>query len=209
MGHLKDELSETASTAMRSNIGTSASPQLDNIFSDVPHDVVGQISPDQTLELIRLTAKVLLNGIDEVMDDASTSSLRADLERYSRKVAFSAATVCAKLAENRSRAAAQRQTLLVKILVNGDEEQTAERDSGLFPLGQPVRVIGIVPRLDEAELLVHEVARALDRHRVTVCAAVHGRVVLAVLPAAAGGALDHRVQALASGQILVSLEICW
>ncbi|WP_018639337.1 PucR family transcriptional regulator [Parafrankia elaeagni] len=174
---------------MAADIATPQPPRLRSIFSGAPLEVTGQISLDQILELIRLTVDVVLNGLDDVMDDTSASLVRGALERYGREVAFAAAAVYAKVAENRGRAGAQRQMLLLDALVDGGEEQIAERASGLFPLGVPVQVIGLLPRPDAGVHVLHEVTRTAERHRVTVCAAQRGRYVLAILPDAAAGAL--------------------
>nr|MDT0664633.1 hypothetical protein [Micromonospora sp. DSM 115978] len=170
---------------MAQNIATPQSPRLRNIFSGGPWNVAQQISFDQTVELIHVTVDVVLDVADEVMDANSASLLRSDLERYGREVAFAAAAVYAKAAENRGRAGARRQAMLIEALVDDCEEQIATRASGLFPLGEHVRVLGMAPPPDTGPVVLADIAKIAERQEVVACAAQHGRFVLCVLPALA------------------------
>lgn len=191
----------TELTTMVDDIAAPRPPSLQGIFGTAPFGITGQITLDQVVELIRLTVDVVLSAIDDVMDGTSAALLRGDLERYGREVAFAAAAVYAKAAENRGRAGAQRQALLIGALVVGDPEEIAERASGLLPLDLPVRLIGIAPP-GSPDLALYEAVRVADRHGVPTCAARHGTAVLLVVPADAAALLDDLGQA--GGAVVVS-----
>src|SRR5262249_22800227 len=146
-------------------------------------DITEQLSLNQIAELTRLTVDVVLSVLDHVMDETSASVLRHDLERYGREVAFVAARVYAKAADNRCRSQTHRQKLLIDAVITGSDEQIADRAVGVFPLNVAVQIVGLTPAAHAVDAVLREFVRRGTRSRQPTCAAKLGQSVLAVVPA--------------------------
>jgi hypothetical protein len=188
--------------AMTENLYLARSPMLQSVFADVPGDITEQLSLDQIVELTELTVDVVLAVLDDVMDPASAAELRRDLERYGREVGFKAARVYAKAADNRCRNHTEHQKLLIDAVVNGTDDQIADRATGLIPLDIPVLVVGLTPTARAAAAVLRELDRRGAKSRQPTCAAKLGPSVLAVIPVTATD-LVTELAAFAGGVSLV------
>jgi hypothetical protein len=173
--------------AMAEDLSAARTPMLHSVFADVPADITQQLTLDQIVELTQIAVDVVLSVLDDVVEAPSASVLRGDLERYGREVAFVAARVYAKAADNRCRSETQRQKLLLDAVVSGTEDQIADRAAGLFPPDIPVQVVGLTPTVVTVEAMLRELVRRSTRSRRPTSAAKLGPSLLAIVPA---GAVD-------------------
>jgi len=149
------------------------------VFGAAPQTFAGVISLQQTVELVRLSIEVVEQSVPEVVGDADADQVLRAIDSYAREVAFAAAEVYARQAEQRGAWDARLEALLVDgLLRGGTEEDIASRASALGWNGAG-RIVVVVGRLtdtaiDEARKFAHD--RGLD----CLCG-VQGDLLLVVL----------------------------
>ncbi len=99
-----------------------------DVFGSAPRELLRSVSLQQTLQLIRVTVEV----VEEHLVD-SEHDLREAILRYSREVAFSAADVYARAAEDRGLWDARLEALVVDSILSGEYE--SELPSRIAALG--------------------------------------------------------------------------
>ncbi|PTW91650.1 DNA-binding PucR family transcriptional regulator [Microbacteriaceae bacterium MWH-Ta3] len=99
-----------------------------DVFGAAPRELLRSVSLQQTLQLIRVTVEVVEEYVAEGDHD-----LREAILRYSREVAFSAADVYARAAEDRGLWDARLEALVVDSILSGEYE--AELPSRIAALG--------------------------------------------------------------------------
>lgn len=99
-----------------------------DVFGAAPRELLRSVSLQQTLQLIRVTVEV----VEEHLVD-SEHDLREAILRYSREVAFSAADVYARAAEDRGLWDARLEALVVDSILSGEYE--SELPSRIAALG--------------------------------------------------------------------------
>ncbi|WP_432493140.1 PucR family transcriptional regulator [Kineococcus gypseus] len=139
------------------------------VFGTAPRELMGSVTLQQTVELVRTAITVVEEGLDAVLGGAGPGEqvrAREALLRYSREVAFAAAAVYARAAESRGAWDARLEALVVDAVLRGDGEETiASRASALgWALDAPTAVVigaagaagdhpqaagGVVPRVRE------------------------------------------------------------
>jgi hypothetical protein len=190
-------------------------PAPDATFAAAPRTVARAVTLEQTVELIRFTIDVVEDAVDELMPADRTDWLRRQVERYSREVAFSAAVVYARAAEQRGALDARLQALVVEALLGGEPDRVVAARAGALGATTLGPVFGLALRPapgDHPETALDELQRAARRTDATVVAAVHGDVVVSAVaadgqddPVAVATPLVSRVGAAVVGPIVESL----
>ena len=160
----------------------------DEVFDAAPRALARSINLEQTVQLIKITIDVAEEHIHRLAADGEETQIREAVLTFSREVAFAAARVYARAAENRGSWDARLQALLVDALLRGDSSDVlASRAAALgWNDAPPVAVaVGRSPG-GEASMVVHTVYRAARRIGVEILGGVHGDRLVVVL----GGAPD-------------------
>lgn len=154
-------------------------------FRAVPREVSRQVTLAQTVELVRRCVEVVEASIDELAGPGETTALRESALRYGREVAFAAATVYARAAEEQGAWHARVAAQLVDGLAAGAPARllgSRAAPLGLGP-GVPVAVAVATVDIEDAEDTVEWVRRAAARLRTAAVCGLSGSALVVVLPA--------------------------
>ena len=159
-----------------------------DVFSAAPRELLGSISLQETLQLIRVVVQVVE---DRVVEHDET--LREAVLLYSREIAFSAADVYAKAAEARGLWDARLEALVVDSILSGESQE--ELASRIAALGWRARGSVAVLAGNTAEgFEVEAIRRLVRRHEADILVGIHGNRLIAVLghvtPLAVNGAIN-------------------
>ena len=146
-----------------------------DVFSAAPRELLGSISLQETLQLIRVVVQVVE---DRVVEHDET--LREAVLLYSREIAFSAADVYAKAAEARGLWDARLEALVVDSILSGESQE--ELSSRIAALGWRARGSVAVLVGNTAEgFEVEAIRRLVRRHDADILVGIHGNRLIAVL----------------------------
>lgn len=174
-----------------------------DVFAVAPSDLASVVTLEQTVELVRIAVEVTEEAVDELAPESQQSWLREATLRYSREIAFAAALVYARAAEQRGAWDARLESLVVDAIVRGDVSDSLLSRASALGWSQPAHVIvvaGRAPDGDPERLLTHvrrlgrdagaDVLAGVQAARLVVIAGVSGRlarVTKALLPGFADG----------------------
>ncbi|MSZ20946.1 MAG: PucR family transcriptional regulator [Actinobacteria bacterium] len=146
-----------------------------DVFSAAPRELLGSISLQETLQLIRVVVQVVE---DRVVEHDET--LREAVLLYSREIAFSAADVYAKAAEARGLWDARLEALVVDSILSGENEE--ELSSRIAALGWRARGSVAVLIGDTSESVdIEAIRRLVRRQDADILVGIHGSRLIAVL----------------------------
>jgi DNA-binding PucR family transcriptional regulator len=159
-----------------------------DVFSAAPRELLGSISLQETLQLIRVVVQVVE---DRVVEHDET--LREAVLLYSREIAFSAADVYAKAAEARGLWDARLEALVVDSILSGESQE--ELASRIAALGWRARGSVAVLVGNTAEgFEIEAIRRLVRRHEADILVGIHGNRLIAVLghvtPLAVNGSIN-------------------
>ncbi len=166
-----------------------------DVFGTAPPELVRAVSLHQTVELVRTTIDVVEERVDELAAPDDVAELREGILRYSREIAFAAAAVYARAAEQRGAWDARLEALTMEALLRGDEgdEITARVAALGWTSTRGVAVLVGAAPTDEAEAAGDALRQAARARRLDALVGVHGDLLVAVL----GGSSDLLVDAAA------------
>jgi DNA-binding PucR family transcriptional regulator len=174
------------------------------VFASAPREMARVVTLEQTVELVRVAVEVTEESVGDLATESEQVWLRVATLRFSREVAFAAALVYARAAEQRGAWDARLEASVVDAIVRGEvDDETLSRAAALG-WSQPSAVTVIAGRAKpghDPEQLVEEVhgrgsavgADALagvQSQRLVVLLGSTGRLtraVRSVLPAFAPG----------------------
>jgi DNA-binding PucR family transcriptional regulator len=177
-------------------------------FRTAPRDVSRWVSLRQTVELVRVATTVFEQQMPELAaDDAERAVLTEASLRYSREVAFAAASTYAVAAEARGAWDARLEALVVDGIMRGDgEESLLSRAAalGLDP-SAPATVLVGNPPTDEAPELLSDVRGIALRTGRGVLVGVQGSRLVLVVSGRPAQPEDHQwlVDAFGDGPVVV------
>src|SRR6476661_6885233 len=80
----------------------TASPAVTaDVFGTAPRELAGRVSLQQTVEMVRTTIAVVEEHVDDLVGPRDVQLVRESVMRYSREIAFAAAEIYARAAEQR------------------------------------------------------------------------------------------------------------
>ena len=123
-------------------------PLAASVFGAAPRELTGVITLQQTVELVRLSIRVVESNIDDILDPEDAAEVHDAVLRYAREVAFATATVYARAAEARGAWDARLEALVVDAVVRAEADETVlSRASALGwgAHGDVAVVLGSVP----------------------------------------------------------------
>jgi hypothetical protein len=171
-----------------------------DVFGAAPRELLRSVSLTQTLQLIRITVEVVEERVKND-DDA----LREAILKYSREIAFAAADVYARAAEQRGLWDARLEALVVDSILSGEYDN--ELPSRIAALGwnghgEVCVLVGTAPKMLDVDHL-RRTARHLD---ADVLIGVQGSRLVLVIGRASPVKLDDEVQPLPFLSIAEQLE---
>jgi len=177
-------------------------------FGAVPLELMKQVSLRQTVDMVRTATGVFERYLPALAyDEDQRVTLTEAVLRYSREIAFSAATVYASAAESRGAWDARLEALVVDGVVRGDaDESLLSRASALgWDLGSQATVVVGNPPEDEGLALVSAVhAAAAHRGRQVLVGVQGSRLVVIISGHLAEPALVAELAAcFAAGPVVV------
>ncbi|GAA2776958.1 PucR family transcriptional regulator [Saccharopolyspora taberi] len=160
-------------------------------FRSAPRDLSRWVSLRQTLELVRAAIDVFEQQLPELADEPGERSvLREWILRYTREIAFAAATSYAAAAEARGAWDARLEALVVDGIVRGDaEESLLSRAAALGwePSSEATVLVGTSPA-DDPPTIVYQVRSRAARLGRPVLLGVQGTRLVVVF----GGPSEER-----------------
>ncbi|WP_241005374.1 CdaR family transcriptional regulator [Nocardioides sp. zg-1228] len=135
------------------------------VFGAAPRELTGVISLQQTVELVRLSIRVVETTIDALLHPEDAREVHDAVLRYAREVAFATAAVYARAAESRGAWDARLEALVVDAVVRAEaDEAVLSRASALgWGAHGDVAVVLGSPPPHRAELDVFESVRRSAR----------------------------------------------
>jgi hypothetical protein len=189
---------------------TRVSPLRAEVFGAAPRAFAGQITLQQTVELVRLSIEVVEENVADVVGDEDAAQVRAAINTYARDLAFATAEVYARAAEQRGAWDARLEALVVDALLrDGDAEEDAgdqalaSRASALGWKGHG-HVVVMAGGLAEAGA-IDEVRRFAHERDLDCLCAVQGSHLVVVLGgvSAEGQPAPALAAAFAAGPVVV------
>lgn len=176
-------------------------------FGAVPPELMKQVSLRQTVDMVRTATGVFERYLPALAyDEDQRVRLTEAVLRYSREIAFSAATVYASAAESRGAWDARLEALVVDGVVRGDpDESLLSRASALgWDLGSPATVLVGNPPPDDGLSLVETVHEAAARRGRNVLVGVQGSRLIVIVngPKVDAVLLDELASCFAPGPVV-------
>lgn len=170
-----------------------------SLFNAAPRALARKISLHQTVELVRTTVDVVEEEIGRLIPRNDRAALQTAILYYSREVAFAAAEIYARAAENRGAWDDRIEALVVDAIVRGETDETlVSRASALGwePTGRLCVIVGPASTVPDLEGL----RRAGSQHQLSVLASVQGDRLVTVL---GGSSLADESTSLAAAEKLI------
>jgi hypothetical protein len=173
------------------------------VFDVAPRDLARLVTLEQTVELVRIAVDVTESAVEEFAAADAQAWAQDAVLRYSRDIAFAAARVYARAAEQRGAWDARLEALVVDAIVRGDVSDSLQSRASALGWHEPSHVFvmaGSSPDGNAERSLAHtrrlglevgaEIVTGIQTGRLVVVAGAGsrvGRVVRALLPAFAAG----------------------
>jgi DNA-binding PucR family transcriptional regulator len=159
-----------------------------DVFGSAPRELTGVVTLQQTVEMVRTTIAVVEDNAQEIAGPAHAAIVREAIMLYSREIAFAAAEVYARAAEQRGAWDARLEALVVDAVVRGEADEAVRSRAtalGWVSTSGICVVLGLTPTGDAAEA-VEEIKRSARVHHLDALCAVQGDRIAVVL----GGVTD-------------------
>lgn len=163
--------------------GARPGPPPGQIFADAPRSLASTISLAQALDLSRTAITTVEEAVPDLVPEQEVAALREAVLRYSRDLAFAAAGVYARAAEQRGGWDARLESLVVHAVMRGEADDTLASRAAELGWEDVTDVAVIVGRLPDGESgpalsTLREAARRIGREALT---AVQGTRLICVL----------------------------
>ena len=175
--------------------GSPAAEVPAEMFDAAPRSLQQTITLRHALDLTRTAIAVVEDAVPDLVPPEEQVALREMVLRYSREVAFEAAEVYARAAEQRGRWDARLESLVVHAVIRGEADETlASRaaELGWEDVGDVAVIAGTLPEGDSGPSVstLREAARSLGREALV---AAHGPRLVCILGGAAEAVEDARM----------------
>jgi len=154
-----------------------------HIFGTAPRELAGVVTLQQTVEMVRATIGVVEAHVEEVVGPEDATSVRESVMLYSREVAFAAAEVYARAAEQRGAWDARLEALIVDSVLRGEADEAVRSRAtalGWASTSGVCVVLGFTPPAD-ADSVVDAIKRSAHNSRLDALCAVQGDRLVVVL----------------------------
>lgn len=143
------------------------------VFGSAPPELTRAISFEQVVQLARVAIDAVEESLEDVVGPHDAPRVREAMLRYSREIAFAAATVYARAAEERGAWDARLEALVVDAVLRDEVDEAAGSQAAALRwprAGGIAVVVGAMPELTDAEAAVDGVRAAARtaRHQALV-----------------------------------------
>jgi hypothetical protein len=162
---------------------TSGPAVTADVFGTAPRELTGVVTLQQTVEMVRTTIGVVEAHVDEVVSATDVPRVREAVMLYSREIAFAAAEVYARAAEQRGAWDARLEALIVDSVLRGEADEAVRSRAtalGWASTSGVCVVLGFTPAGDSAAA-VDSIKRSARAHRLDALCAVQGDRLVVVL----------------------------
>lgn len=178
---------------------TAAAPVPSDVFGTAPRELTGFVTLQQTVEMVRTTIGVVEQQVDAVVDPRDAARVREAVMLFSREIAFAAAEVYARAAEQRGAWDARLEALIVDSVLRGEADEAVRSRAtalGWESASGVCVVLGFTPEGDSAEAVDSIKRSARARHFDALCAVQGDRLVVVLggvddVDKAAGSIASH------------------
>ena len=170
-----------------------------DVFATAPREMARLITLQQTVEIVRIAVEIAEDAAADLADPGEEAWLREAALRFSREIAFAAAMVYARAAEQRGAWDARLEALVVDAVLRGEADESLLSRASAVGWSSPPQVtvlVGGAPD-DDPRAVVEAVHRQAAADRMHVLAGVQGHRLLVIL--GAESALDRKARAIAAG----------
>jgi len=154
------------------------------VFGPAPENLARAISLEQVVQMARVALGAVEESLEEVVGPSAAPDVREGMLRYSREIAFAAATLYARAAEERGAWDARLEALVVDAVLRNeaDDEVRSQASALRWPRrGGMAVVIGSTPMSVDPEIVVDDVRRAARSAGHSALVGVHGDRTVALL----------------------------
>jgi hypothetical protein len=158
------------------------------VFGTAPRELTGVVTFQQTVEMVRTTISVVEAQVETVVGPEDAPLVRESVMLYSREVAFAAAAVYARAAEQRGAWDARLEALVVDSVLRGEADEAVRSRAtalGWASTSGVCVVLGFTPSGNSA-IVVDAIKRSARAARLDALCAVQGDRLVVVL----GGVVD-------------------
>jgi DNA-binding PucR family transcriptional regulator len=170
-----------------------------DVFGTAPRELTGVVTLHQTVELVRTTINVVEERVEEIVKAGDALDVREAVMLYSREIAFAAAEVYARAAEQRGAWDARLEALIVDSVLRGEADDAVRSRATALDWASTSGVcvvLGYTPEGDSAAA-VDAIKRSARAAALDALCAVQGDRLVVVLggvddpDAAAGRIAGH------------------
>ena len=162
---------------------TSNAALTAEVFGNAPRELTGVVTLQQTVEMVRTTIGVVESQVESLVSQRDAAAVREAVMLYSREIAFAAAEVYARAAEQRGAWDARLEALVVDSVLRGEADDSVRSRAtalGWVSTSGVCVVLGITPTGDSAAV-VELIKRSARAHRLDALCAVQGDRMAVVL----------------------------
>ena len=159
-----------------------------DVFEIAPRELTGVVTLQQTVEMVRTTIGVVESEVGRVVGPTDAASVREAVLLYSREIAFAAAEVYARAAEQRGAWDARLEALIVDSVLRGEADEAVRSRAtalGWASTSGVCVVLGYTPDGNSA-IAVDAIKLSARARRLDALTAVQGERMVVVL----GGVTD-------------------
>jgi hypothetical protein len=127
------------------------------VFGAAPPELTRAISLEQVVQMARVAIDAVEESLDDVVGAAAAPQAREAMLRYSREIAFAAATVYARAAEERGAWDARLEALVMDAVLRDETDEAISSQAAALRwprAGGIAVVVGSAPMPNDAELLL-------------------------------------------------------
>lgn len=153
------------------------------MFREAPTDLTTAISLHQALQVLRVVVDVVEDRVPELATGSDAAVLRDGVLRFSRDIAFAAADIYARAAENRGSWDARMESVVVDGLLSGERSETLRSRVaalGWESKGPVTAVVGSSPE-QTSPAVVARIRRVATRHASDALVSIQGDRLLLML----------------------------
>lgn len=153
------------------------------VFGTAPRDLTGRVTLQQTVEMVRTTIVVVEEHAEQLVGPGDARQVRESVLLYSREIAFAAAEVYARAAEQRGAWDARLEALIVDSVLRGEADdgvQSRATALGWASSGGVCVVLGRAPSGDSATA-VDAIKRSAHAGGLDALCAVQGERLVVIL----------------------------
>ena len=172
-----------------------------DVFATAPPELARAVTLQQVVELVSVAVDVVEEQLPDLVPAAEQPWVREAVLRYTREIAFAAARVYARAAEQRGAWDARLESMVVDVLARGDDDGTLVPRAaalGWSGTGTLAVLVGRSPAVDPTTV-VDAVHGAAHHVGTDVLAGVHDNRLLVLVRTTADGTLDDRLLAAVVG----------